>query len=86
MPRQHKIIRIGTNKLEDKISKANNYGKLNVSTRKDMPDTVPQQDFPNRYHLRSKVAKLNRKGGSVMNRKKMAQVQFKEEQTNLAGK
>lgn len=86
MPRKQKIIRIGSNKLDDTISKAGNAGKLGVRTNKGMPNIVPQGDFPNRYNLRSKKAKFNKKGGSVMNRTKMSQVQFKEEQINLSGK
>ena len=86
MPRTNKIIRIGLDKLEDKISKAGNAGKLGVRTNKGMPNIVPQQDFPNTYNLRSKKAKLNKKGGSVMSKKTMSQVQFKEEQINLSGK
>ena len=90
MPRQTTKVRIGGNRLDDTISKAQNGGKIGLFTnqfgfKKEMPDVVPTQDFPNKPNLRSRRAKYH-STGSVLPRIKYEQVKQKEIQVNMSGK
>ena len=89
MPRQKSRVRIGGNKLEDTISKAQNGGKIGIFTnhlgiKKEMPDVSKTQDFPHTYNLRSRRAKFS-STGSVLPRIKYEQVKQKEIQVNMSG-
>ena len=90
MPRQTTRVRISGNKLEDTISKGSNGGRIGLFTdhlgiKKEMPDVVKTQDFPNTYNLRSRRAKFS-STGSVLSRIKYEQVKQKEIQVNMSGK
>ena len=89
MPRQKSRVRIGGNKLEDTISKAQNGGKIGIFTnhlgiKKEMPNVSKTQDFPHTYNLRSRRAKFS-STGSVLPRIKYEQVKQKEIQVNMSG-
>ena len=89
MPRQTKRVRIGGNKLDDTISKAQNGGRIGIITdrfrvKKEMPNVVAQADFPNQYNLRSKQTKFQKETG--LSRLRYEQVKYKEQQTNMSGK
>ena len=81
---------MGGNKLDDTISIAQNGGKIGIFSdrlgiKREMPDVVKAQDFPNTYNLRSRRAKF-RNTGSVLSRIKYEQVKQKEIQVNMSGK
>lgn len=91
MKRNHTKVRIGSNTLEDTISRGENGGKIGLFTTRRygikgvLPDTAKQQDFPGRFSLKTKNSRFG-KDGSVMTRTQFEQVKHKEEQVNLSGK
>jgi len=82
------LVRIGTNKQDDIISKGGNAGFLGLiqdrSLSRKLPDVAKQGDFPKQFDVRAKKHK-HKKTGSLMRRTKYEQTKFREEQIDLAG-
>jgi len=82
------LVRIGTNKRDDIISKGENAGYLGIlqdpNLRRSLPDIASTGDFPRQFKVKSHK-KMPKQTGSLMSRTKYQQTKFREEETDLAG-
>lgn len=75
-----------TDALYNTIAKGRESGKIGLRfNTKVLPDTLPNEDFPNQFRIRHKERSVVSGHQNVVGQEQMEQVKFKEDNVDIAG-